>query len=90
MAIVEDFENLATEIIKEAAAYAGQTESNEAVASAIRQIRTVAAAVLTALDTATQAQRRVPMPPTMPEGVMAPAPMAAPPSRLAPPPVTHN
>lgn len=85
MAIVEDFENLATEIIKEAAAYAGSQESNEAIAGAIRQLRTVAAAVMTALDTASQAQRRapfIPSPPT-PDTLAMPAPMA---SRLAPSP----
>ena len=83
MAIVEDFETIATEIIKEAAAYAGATEPNEAIASAIRQIRTVASAVLNALDSATAAQRGrmgfgPPMPPVEPVGIGAPPPPISP------------
>ena len=66
MAIVEDFEAVAVEIIKEAAAYAGAREDNADIASAIRQLRTVASAVLNALDSATAAQRRQPFIPAPP------------------------
>ena len=86
MAIIEDFENIATEIIKEAAAYSGATEENPGMSAAIRQLRTVASALLNALDSALAAQRRgpfmPPMPPTPDVASIPAAPMA---SRLTAP-----